>query len=62
MSKLTLREKILLQKEKVSDVADQIYKSNRDGGINSMVAKWAYDELLNVVTVLIDISERIEKE
>lgn len=53
---------ILLQSEKIAKIADQIYQSDRDGGVNNMVAEWAYEQLMFSVVSLDAIAGRLKRE
>ena len=48
-----ISDRIAVQSDKIAAVADQLWKSNRDcGSVNSVVAGWAVEQLLDVVSSL----------
>ena len=48
-----ISKRIAIQSDKVASVADQLWKNNRDcGNVNSVVAGWAIERLMEVVSSL----------
>lgn len=55
--------RIAVQSDKIASVADQLWKSNRDcGSVNSVVAGWAVEQLLDVVSSLNALSGCMAKD
>lgn len=57
-----LSNRIFDQTERLAIVVDQLWKTNHETGcVNSMVAGWAKDEIMQVVTQLDIIAKKVKE-
>ncbi len=57
-----ISKRIAIQSEKVASVADQLWKSNRDcGNVNSVVAGWAVERLMEVVASMNALAAAVDE-
>ncbi len=57
-----ISKRIAIQSEKVASVADQLWKNNRDcGNVNSVVAGWAVERLMEVVASMNALAAAVDE-
>ena len=58
-----ISKRIAIQSEKVASVADELWKTNREcGNVNSVVAGWAIESLMEVVASMVALAASVKAE
>lgn len=61
-SEMNLSDRIFDQTDRLAIVADQLWKTNHETGcVNSMVAGWAKDEIMQVISQLDIIRKKVKE-